>query len=204
MNTLKKLLSLFLTICVLLPFSPQTVQAAAAPKLNRTTVYMSTADTLTLKVLNNKKKVTWSSSNKKVAKVNANGKVTPIWFGRTVISANVGGKTLKCKVNVLQEEFWSSSDNPDYCLSIMPISSKKARVKLLVYDGDKLYSSGSLSAKYDDGVLCFINQGKYNISGGLETFEYGAETYCALLVLESDLDIFLTDTLIFDTFTENS
>lgn len=205
MTNFKKLLLLLLAVCVLLPFSTQPVQAAEKPKLNKTTVNMSTADTVTLKVLNTKKKVTWSSSNKAVARVNANGKVTPSWFGKTVISAKVGGKTLKCTVNVLEEDFWSSSDEPGYYLCVMPLSEKKARVQLMVSDGDETYSSGSLTAEYhDDGSLHFINQGKYNISGGLETLEYGDEFYCVLVVLESDDDIFLTDTLIFDNVTENS
>lgn len=47
-----------------------------------------------------KGKVKWSSSNKKVATVDAKGKVTAKKKGTAKISAKVGGKTYKCKITV--------------------------------------------------------------------------------------------------------
>ncbi len=46
-------------------------------------------------------KITWSSSNKKIAKVNSNGKITAVKAGNTTIKAKVGSKTLKCSVHVV-------------------------------------------------------------------------------------------------------
>lgn len=56
--------------------------------------------TIQLKMQWAKGKVKWSSSNKKVAKVNSKGKVTAKKKGTAKISAKVGGKTYKCKITV--------------------------------------------------------------------------------------------------------
>ena len=46
------------------------------------------------------KTVTWSSSNDRVATVDANGKVTPVGNGTATITATAGGKTATCKLSV--------------------------------------------------------------------------------------------------------
>ena len=46
------------------------------------------------------KTVTWSSSNEKVATVDANGKVTPVGNGTATITATAGGKTATCELSV--------------------------------------------------------------------------------------------------------
>ena len=46
------------------------------------------------------KTVTWSSSNVKVATVDANGKVTAVGSGEATITAMAGGKTATCKLSV--------------------------------------------------------------------------------------------------------
>lgn len=204
MKLSRKLLFMFLVICIVFQFSTGSIQAASTPKLNKTTVNMSTVDTVTLKVLNTNKKVTWSSSNKKVAKVNSKGKVTPIWFGKAVITAKVGSKTLKCNVNVLNEDVWYSEEST-YSLSIMPISNKKARVRITIDNGNKLISSGDMIANYsDEGVFTFIKQGKYNISGGYTIVDDNGESVCILLVSDSDNDIFITDVELLDIKIQNS
>ena len=50
------------------------------------------------------KTVTWSSSNKKVAKVNQKGVVKACEYGDATITAKVGQHTAKCKVTVLPAE----------------------------------------------------------------------------------------------------
>lgn len=77
---------------------PATTTKKAA-KLNQKTLSIKVGQSKTLKVKNTTKKVKWSSSNKKVAKVKA-GKVTGVKAGKATIKAKVGNKTLKCTVTV--------------------------------------------------------------------------------------------------------
>lgn len=48
--------------------------------------------------------VTWSSSDSKVATVDANGKVTAIGAGKATITANAGNRTATCEVTVYEVE----------------------------------------------------------------------------------------------------
>lgn len=173
-------------------------------ELNKTSINMSTSDTAKLKILNTTEKALWSSSNENVAKVNSNGKITPVWFGTAIIKAKVGGKTLKCKVKVFEEDYWYSNDS-DFTIAIMPITSKKARVRILVNNKDQTISSGDLTGKYDDEGCIFVNnQGKYNISAGISIIEEDNELLCVFVVTDASEDIFLTDGTILDAKEENS
>jgi Bacterial Ig-like domain (group 2). len=174
------------------------------PKLNKTSIKMSIDDTEQLGVLNTNKKVKWSSSNKKVVKVNNNGKVTPVWFGAATISAKVANKTLKCKVKVLEEDYWYSEDS-DFSVSIMPLSAKKARVRIYVSNEYGTLSSGDLIGKYNKkGTLIMLGQGIYNISAGIMLVEKNSGTYCCLVVSDADEDSFITDDTVLDIKSENS
>jgi hypothetical protein len=77
-----------------------TTQAASKIKLNKTKVTLSVGDTVKLKVSGTKKKVTWKSSNKKIAAVSSAGKVTAKKQGTAKITASVSGKKYTCKVTV--------------------------------------------------------------------------------------------------------
>lgn len=180
------------------------ISAHKKPKLNKTSIKMSTADTEQLGVLNTNKKVKWSSSNKKVAKVSNDGEVTPVWYGTATISAKVGNKTLKCKVKVLEEEFWYS-ENSNFSVSIMKLSKKKARVRIHVSDGYQTFESGDLIGKYnDEGMIIISSQGIYDIYAGVMVVKKNGNEYCLLVILEADDDIFLTDETILDIKEENS
>lgn len=76
------------------------VAEAATVKINKkkATIYKGT--TVQLKIQGTKKKVTWTSGNKKVATVTKNGKVIGKKAGTTTIKGKVNGKTYKCKVTV--------------------------------------------------------------------------------------------------------
>ncbi|MDE6304034.1 MAG: Ig-like domain-containing protein, partial [Paramuribaculum sp.] len=74
-------------------------------KLNKETLELKVGETATLTatVLPDNatdKSVTWSSSNPDVATVNADGMITAIAVGETVISATCGEATAECKVTV--------------------------------------------------------------------------------------------------------
>ncbi len=78
----------------------ETVSAAAAPALNVKTVSLQRGKSTTLKLSNAKGKITWKSSNKSVASVNSNGKVTAKKAGTATITAVNAKKNYKCTVTV--------------------------------------------------------------------------------------------------------
>ncbi len=78
---------------------PLQAEAASKVKLNKTKLVLEMGTTETLCVKNTKKKVKWSSSNKKIVKVKK-GKLIPVSVGTATITAKVSGKKYKCKVTV--------------------------------------------------------------------------------------------------------
>lgn len=70
------------------------------PKLNATSITLNTGKTYKLSLVDAVKSVSWSSSNKTIAKVNSKGTVTAVAAGTTYIKAKSNGKTYKCKVTV--------------------------------------------------------------------------------------------------------
>ena len=72
-------------------------------KISKTSVNLHTGKQTTLKISKNyTTSIKWSSTNTKVAKVNASGKVTAVGKGNCTIVAKSGdGRTQKCKVHVM-------------------------------------------------------------------------------------------------------
>ena len=88
-----------------------TVEAASKVKLNKTKATMYVGKSTQLKVKGTTKKVTWKSSNKKVATVSKKGKVTAKKKGKATITATVSGKKYTCKVTVKEIALKSISLN---------------------------------------------------------------------------------------------
>lgn len=63
-------------------------------------VSLAKGQSITLSVKNNRKKVKWVSSDKKVASVNGKGKIKALKKGTAVITAAVGKKKYKCNVTI--------------------------------------------------------------------------------------------------------
>lgn len=80
--------------------APQNVFAAKKVKLNKTKATIYVGKTVQLKVLNNRKGVKWSTSNKKVATVSKKGKVKGIKAGKATITAKISKKKYKCVITV--------------------------------------------------------------------------------------------------------
>ena len=103
MKNLKKILSIFLAIVLLLSstisFNTESV-SAATPKLNKTKITLSAGKSATLKVSGTNKNVKWSTSKKTVATVSKEGKVTGKNAGTATITAKVGKQSFQCKVTV--------------------------------------------------------------------------------------------------------
>lgn len=68
--------------------------------LNKSTMTIAVGKTGTFKASGKTAGITWSSSNKKVATVNKNGKVTGKSIGTATIRMKVNGKTYNCTVRV--------------------------------------------------------------------------------------------------------
>lgn len=97
MKIRKKLLLLF-TLLLLSLALPMT--ASAAVKISKKTVTLDRGKSTSLKITGTKSKVTWKSSNKKVASVSSKGKVTAKSAGTAVITATVKKKKYTCRVTV--------------------------------------------------------------------------------------------------------
>ena len=102
-NIIKKSITAVIIMALALTLAmPVTAQAKATPRLNKTKVTVSVKKSYQLKVIGISKKATWKSSNKKVATVSKNGKMTGNKKGSAVITAKVNKKTYKCKVTVTE------------------------------------------------------------------------------------------------------
>ena len=75
-------------------------KAANAFRMAKSSASVYYGSTVTLKTLNASGKVTWKTSNKKVATVSSKGVVKGVALGTCTISATNGKKTVKCKVTV--------------------------------------------------------------------------------------------------------
>ena len=101
MSKVKKFLAIMLTLVLSISMIPTiNVSAAKKVKLNKTKATIYVGKTVTLKLKNNKAKVKWNSSNKKVATVTSKGKVKGKKAGKATITAKVGKKKYKCKITV--------------------------------------------------------------------------------------------------------
>ena len=77
--------------------------------IDKSTLYICNNDKSTLKakftpVESDDKKVTWKSSNTKVATVSSSGEVTGVAKGTATITATAGGKSATCKVTVFSTD----------------------------------------------------------------------------------------------------
>lgn len=101
MKNMKKQLSIVMTFVFLVTgITFNVVDGQAAVKINKKSISIKVGKTYKLKVKGTKKKVKWSSSNKKVATVSSKGVVKGKKAGKATITAKVGKKKYKCKVTV--------------------------------------------------------------------------------------------------------
>ncbi|MCL2053935.1 MAG: CAP domain-containing protein [Oscillospiraceae bacterium] len=79
------------------------VFAESGASLNRKTLNMPLGKSFTLKVSNaGGNTVSWSSSDKSIATVNSNGRVTALKKGNVRIGAKVGDSILVCRIRVIE------------------------------------------------------------------------------------------------------
>jgi surface glycoprotein (TIGR04207 family) len=97
-NIMKKIISVFLTVIMVL--SVCAVSVSAAPTLSKSALTLAKGYQTTLKVTGTGQAVTWASDNTAVATVSG-GKVVAKSLGTANITAKVSGYTLTCKVTVV-------------------------------------------------------------------------------------------------------
>lgn len=143
MKLLKKFVLAILITIVALVVVPkimpewQNTVSAASIKLNKREKTIYEGNTYKLKVIGTNKKVTWSSSNKKVATVNSKGKVTAKYNGTATIIAKVGSKKLNCKINVKLVQFSTKFYEIDNVAKKTISFEKVNNTKTVKYDLDK-------------------------------------------------------------------
>ncbi len=122
--------------------------AAKTPKISKKKLTLSVGEKATLKVTGTSKKVSWSSSNKKVAAVSAKGVVTAKKAGSAKITAKVAGKKLVCSVTVAKRVVLSAKDKlKEYVLKSGVTNSDGNKEVEISVDGDDM--SQVYSIEYD-------------------------------------------------------
>lgn len=151
-RTKKILLTTILTVMMLCFVFPQNVYAAKKPKLSPTKKTVYVGKTVTIKLKNNKKKVKWSVSNKKIKitkKSKTYVKIKGLKKGTSYVKAKIGKKTYKCKITVksVSKNVAGSRENPlsaysEYTANIYDYGTYlgKFRIQLLDYkDGEEAW-----------------------------------------------------------------
>ncbi len=132
MKVAKRVLLLVMTLLLVCGMAVTASAARGGAKISARKAAICVKQSMTLQVTGTKAKVRWSSSNKKVAKVNAKGKVTGVKAGTATIKATVNKKTYSCKVTVKS----SGLDQTKVTLEV----GKTAKIKLY---GTKIKSVSS-------------------------------------------------------------
>ena len=122
-----------------------TVTASAATiKINKTKACINVGASISLKISNTSKKVSWSSNNKSVAVVKSTGnrtaKVTAKAPGKATITAKVNGKKYKCVVTTQYK--LGSRQNPAIATDGVTVTTMSGKVNyiaknILVGEGAK-------------------------------------------------------------------
>ena len=112
------------------------------PKLNKTAVSLTTGQKYTLKLEGNTQKISWSSSDKKVADENNKGEVTARSKGNAIITAKAGRRSFTCKVTVKVKVIATSTPTPipakkDWTVSFDAGNDTKIE-KVTVKDGERV------------------------------------------------------------------
>ena len=191
---LKRILLITALVVVSIVILPTLgVQAKKKVKLNKTKATIYRGRTIKLKVKNNKKKVKWKSSNKKIATVTKKGVVKAKNVGKATITATVRKKKYKCKITVkhfYKFDYWIDDGEiyiSDYIgsnIGDLVIPDKVEGKKVVAIEPAAFSGCTSLkSIKLPEGI-CYIGENAFDgctllksITIPKEVSEISAETF---------------------------
>ncbi len=172
---------LVLSICFLM--CGRLTYAVSNTSLNKQNLTMTVKDTYTLKVKGSASNTKWSSSNKKVATVNASGKVTAKKSGKAVITATVNGSVFKCKVTVKNKATISKKT------LTLGVGAKKTLTLKNTTSKPKWKSSNTLVAKVSSkGVVT----GKKTGTAKIKAMLHGKTYTCTVKVMNKKKKVLTT------------
>lgn len=176
----KNILLLVILFNLIIFFIFPKVTNAVTSNKNGTEVTMSVAETCTFK-LKSKKKVKWSSSNKKVVTITKKGKVTAKKKGIATVTGKVGKKKYKCNINV---------EAPSLNLkNVLVYTGKKFNLKLNgTTQSVKWSSSNSVRASVSKtGEVTAKKTGNVTITAKVGKKKYKCKVQIKLDLEESDI-----------------
>ncbi|MFP3155817.1 Ig-like domain-containing protein [Lachnospiraceae bacterium ZAX-1] len=140
-------------------------EAASKTKLNKSDIYITVGNSITLKLSGTNKKVTWSSKDNKIATVKK-GNVFAKKKGSTTITAKVSGKKYNCKVVVENPSINISKKNMDIGDSVtLKIKNTKQDIKWSS-------SNSSVAEVFSDGWVIALDYGTAVITGKVGGLKY--------------------------------
>ena len=115
------------------------------PALNYSNATVATGNSKQLELKYTTKKVKWSSSNKKIAKVSKTGKVKGIKKGTCTITAKSEGKTYKCTIHVVKPRLYFYAAIDEY-----KTRDNYFIVKMSNYSDKKMVITSGIKVRHDD------------------------------------------------------
>lgn len=115
----KIMITMFAFIVCMGMFQGQLLYATAAEKvaINKTSATIEVKKSVNLKITGTTSKVTWKSSNKKIATVNRSGKIVGVKEGKATITATVEKKKFTCNITVKKKSAYKTYKNKDAGIS---------------------------------------------------------------------------------------
>lgn len=185
---IKKLLIVLSVMAMSFIVLPNTgVSAASKAKLNKKSATIYVGKTVTLKVKNNKKKVKWISSNKKIATVSKRGKVKGKKAGKVTITAKVGGRKYKCRVTVKKKKATTVTVKDKIKNACIKYGTVSEDMSGKYYYLSKLIISDDKKYEYYTSVQYYTATNKVRISVLIDD-TYSSEDYCTTFDVDNVKD----------------
>lgn len=167
MKNRKFVISLMLLLCLFMQFP---CAAKEKVRLNHTKLILKVGQIKKMK-LKNAKKVKWSSTNKRIAKVDKKGRITAEKVGNVVITAKSGRKRYRCKVKVTMNTRTYKSHQLVVNNGIFTLKTYKKIRSIILYDagGSPMYTVTSPNGIYH--IFSLLSERKLMQNG--EMFDGG-------------------------------